>query len=310
MPELPEVEVVRRGIDAHLVGARLDVVSVLDARSVRRHASGALGFERDLAGRRVLGTGRRGKFMWLELGGADGTGGGPDALMVHLGMSGQVRVHRNDAAGEAGSEAAGEREVEAEGPASDPIKHLRIRLDARRDDGTPVRADFIDQRIFGGMWVSPLGGEVPADAQHIARDVLDPHFDRRQVARRVTASRAAIKRLLLDQGVVSGIGNIYADEALWAARVHGETPGDALSARAVYRVLDEAAAVMRRALDQGGTSFDALYVNVDGRQGYFARSLAAYGKTGEPCPRCGTPIQRIMSGGRSSHFCPRCQRRR
>ncbi|MDO5646057.1 MAG: bifunctional DNA-formamidopyrimidine glycosylase/DNA-(apurinic or apyrimidinic site) lyase [Dermabacter sp.] len=323
MPELPEVEVVRRGLAGHMLGARLTSVEVLDPRALKRHALGPDHFRDALLGRTVTEVARRGKFLWMNF--ADGG----DALVVHLGMSGQLRVYgpergeESDSSGVFGAAVpsapgAGARAAH-EGPASDPLRHLRLRM--RLADGT--RLHFLDQRLFGGMHLAPLVdtpdalpagmGSVapllPATASHIARDLLDPHLDRAAVSARIRRRHAPIKNLILAQDVVSGIGNIYADEALWAARVHYQSPGSDLSARRVSTLLDAASSVMQRALAVGGTSFDALYVNVDGRSGYFARSLSAYGQEGEPCERCGRPIKRAKFMNRSSYFCPRCQKR-
>ena len=222
---------------------------------------------------------RRGKYLWLDLGGSLG-------LLLHLGMSGQLLV---------------------EDAAAPDEKHLHARF-RFADDGLELR--FVDQRTFGGLALTDLDVHgIPMTIAHIAPDLLEPAFDRDAVVRRVKAKDSAIKRVLLDQTVASGIGNIYADEALWRARVHGERPASALTRPRIAAVLDAAAQVMREALDQGGTSFDALYVNVNGASGYFDRSLAAYGQAGRPCPRCGTPIRREQFMNRSSFSCPRCQPR-
>ncbi|AXK45320.1 bifunctional DNA-formamidopyrimidine glycosylase/DNA-(apurinic or apyrimidinic site) lyase [Brachybacterium saurashtrense] len=313
MPELPEVEVVRRGLAPRTVGRTVAEVELLDARIIRRQAGGADRLRAALAGTTLTALVRRGKFLWWRLADPDGADTG-EALMGHLGMSGQLRVR---ASGEAPALAPAPASA---GPASDPLRHRRLSL--HLDDGT--RIDLIDQRLFGGLWTSELvdaadgrtaalgspDALLPAEAAHIGRDLLDPALDLPAAARALRARRAGIKSLLLNQQLVSGIGNIYADEALWAARVRYDTPGEVLSQRKALQLLREARTVMERALEVGGTSFDALYVNVDGRSGYFARSLSAYGREGEPCPRCGTPLRRVVSMNRSSHFCPRCQRRR
>ncbi len=277
MPELPEVEVVRRGLEPALVGRRIESVAVLHPRPVRRHAPGPDDFAATLVGRRFEVPRRRGKFLWLPF--DDG-----DALLAHLGMSGQFRL---------------------DAPAAPVQRHARVLVDL--DDGVQLR--FVDQRMFGGLSLSPGGADLPDEVAHIARDLLDPELDRAALAARVAGKASAIKRVLLDQTVVSGIGNIYADEALWAARVHGETPARELSAAAIDAVLDAARAVMVEALAQGGTSFDALYVNVNGESGYFDRTLNAYGRQDHPCARCGTPIVKEKFTNRSSHFCPQCQGR-
>jgi formamidopyrimidine-DNA glycosylase len=282
VPELPEVEVVRRGLERHVVGATITSVAVLHPRPVRRDPRGPEGFAAALTGRAVTGARRRGKYFWLSLDGGD-------ALLGHLGMSGQMLVQPVDAPAE---------------------RHLRVLFGLDHGvggdtGGTQLR--FVDQRMFGGLLYSAGGAVLPPEIAHIARDPLDPEFDDDDFVRRVRRRTAGVKRLLLDQGLVSGVGNIYADEALWQARIHGERPGDRLTAAQVRLLLAEARAVMGAALGQGGTSFDSLYVNVNGESGYFDRSLHAYGREGEPCDRCGTPLRRVAFTNRSSFFCPRCQ---
>lgn len=292
MPELPEVEVVRRGLHEHLVGRAFGEVRVLHPRAVRRHTGGPADLEGQLRGATVAAARRRGKFLWLPLTHSDGAA--PDsAIVVHLGMSGQVLV--NDGAG----------------PTDD--RHLRIR--AELAGGGVLR--FVDQRTFGGWAIDPLvggvaapGSVVPASVAHIARDPLEDGFDVAAVVRRLKSKDSEIKRLLLDQTVVSGIGNIYADEALWRAGMHGRRRASELTKPALARVLGHAADVMREALDQGGTSFDALYVNVNGDSGTSQADLNVYGRQGQPCKRCGTPIVRERFMNRSSHFCRSCQGKR
>lgn len=288
MPELPEVEVVRRGLTTHLVGRRIAAVDIHGDRTVRRHPGGAADFEAALIDRVVLDVRRRGKYLWWVL--DDG-----DAVVAHLGMSGQFRVGDPPASAGDGAEASSTRHP-----------HLRARFHFA--DGGPV-LDFLDQRTFGGLALAPGGAELPAVLAHIARDPLDPLFDRVAVIRRIRGKSTTIKRALLDQSVVSGIGNIYADEALWAARVHYGRPTAGLAPRTVGTVLDAATTVMLAALAEGGTSFDDMYVDVNGESGYFERSLNAYGRAGRPCRRCGTPIRRDPFMNLSSYFCPRCQRR-
>lgn len=272
MPELPEVEVVRRGLDHWTAGCTVSSVQVRNPRAVRRHEPGSADFEAVLTGVRLGEVKRHGKFLWWPL---------PDdrALVGHLGMSGQFRVD------------------------ADPGDHTRIVFDIGRV------LLFDDQRTFGGMWVDPVQSGVPAALAHIAPDPFSDQYDRTAVVRRIRSRRAPVKSLLLDQGVVSGIGNIYADEALWAARVHWRTPGEQLSARKVGQLLDAATAVMAQAIKAGGTSFDSLYVNVNGSSGYFQRDLNAYGREGLPCRRCGAPMVREPFANRSSYRCTRCQRR-
>ncbi len=293
MPELPEVEVVRRGLDAHVVGHVVESVAIGHPRAVRRHVAGATDLADALSGTRIVAARRRGKYLWLDV--ADGAtpadAPGDMAVVVHLGMSGQMLVTDPDT--------------------PDP-KHLHIRVGL--DDGRELR--FVDQRTFGGWFLDELvapadGGTdtVPASIAHIARDPFDPAFDRRQVVTTWRGKHTEIKRALLDQTVVSGVGNIYADESLWRSRIHGARMTDALGPRVLGRLLDSAREVMEQALAQGGTSFDALYVNVNGASGYFDRSLDAYGREGQPCHRCGTPIRREQFMNRSSFSCPRCQTR-
>ncbi|MQY18459.1 bifunctional DNA-formamidopyrimidine glycosylase/DNA-(apurinic or apyrimidinic site) lyase [Nocardia macrotermitis] len=282
MPELPEVEVVRRGLADHVVGHIVESVTVKHPRSVRRHVLGGDDLSARMSGLRVESAQRRGKFLWLTFDDPD------TALVVHLGMSGQMLVQ----------------------PADAPLeKHAHIV--ATLDTGAQLR--FVDQRTFGGWALHPMvevdGTALPEAVAHIARDPLDPLFDADAVVRRIRAKHSEIKRVLLDQTVVSGIGNIYADEALWRARLHGERIASKLTRPALHGLLSEVQAVMSEALRAGGTSFDALYVNVNGQSGYFERSLAAYGREDEPCRRCGAPIRREKFMNRSSYSCPRCQPR-
>jgi formamidopyrimidine-DNA glycosylase len=284
VPELPEVEVVRAGLEAHVVGRVIEAVEVLHPRPVRRHLTGPESFAAALTGRRVVAARRRGKYLWLPL-------DNQDALVAHLGMSGQMLVQPVTVA---------------------PERHLRVRMllsPVGGADAPPTELRFVDQRMFGGLWVSPSGAELPPEIAHIARDPMDPEFDDDAFVRRVRRRTTGIKRLLLDQGLVSGIGNIYADEALWLARLHGDRPGDRLRRGEVVSLLAGVRTVMAAALAQGGTSFDALYVNVNGQSGYFERSLEVYGRAGEPCSRCGSLVVRVPFMNRSSYFCPRCQPR-
>jgi formamidopyrimidine-DNA glycosylase len=293
VPELPEVEVVRRGLADHVVDRTIARVEVAHPRAVRRHLEGGGDFVARLQGRTITAARRRGKYLWLEL---DGGRPESDAVLAHLGMSGQMLV------------AAAGRPDE---------KHLRIRIaftddGAHPSSGTELR--FVDQRTFGGLSVHPLvpavgGGLLPAPVAHIARDPMDPAFSLDDAVAAIRRRRTELKRALLDQTAVSGIGNIYADEALWRARLHGARPTEKLTRAQGRTVLTAAAEVMDEALAQGGTSFDALYVNVNGASGYFDRSLAAYGQADRPCPRCGTPIRRESFMNRSSFSCPRCQPR-
>lgn len=287
MPELPEVEVVRRGLDDHVSGHRILSAEVFHPRAARHSAGGCAALARRLTGSRVLGTGRRGKFLWLEL-------SGHAALQVHLGMSGQMLI--KDAAAT---------------PEKSRTTHLRARL--HLDTGNQVW--FVDQRTFGYWRCEPLvsdpwgSGVIPACAAHIAPDPFDPHCDLDAAATSMKTKKTELKRVLLDQTVISGFGNIYADETLWLAKLHPRQRADRVSHKRLVELLDAGRTVMAHALEQGGTSFDALYVNVNGQSGYFDRSLHAYGRDGKPCDRCGTLLVREQFMGRSSHFCPACQRR-
>jgi formamidopyrimidine-DNA glycosylase len=279
VPELPEVETIRRGLAAHVMDRTITAVRVHHPRAVRRHEAGPADLTARLIGQRITGTGRRGKYLWLVLG--DGS-----ALVVHLGMSGQMLlggVPRDD----------------------------HVRVTALLDDGTVL--SFVDQRTFGGWMLADLvtsgATMVPKPVAHLARDPLDPLFDADAVVAILRRKHSELKRQLLDQTVISGIGNIYADEALWRAGVNGARLASSLTRKQLRSVLDMATEVMRDALDQGGTSFDSLYVNVNGESGYFDRLLNAYGREGLPCARCGAPIRREKFMNRSSYYCPKCQPR-
>ena len=277
MPELPEVEVVRQGLQQHVVGRTIDKVSVLHPRAVRRHLAGPADFADALAGRPVGGARRRGKYLWLPV--------GEDALLAHLGMSGQLLV----------------------GDPDRPLSpHVRA-VFTFTDGGPDLR--FTDQRTFGHLLFVPDGAELPGPIAHIAPDPLEEAFDDAAFATALRRRRTGIKRALLDQSLISGVGNIYADEALWRAKLHYARATDTLTRPEITRLLAGVREVMRTALAAGGTSFDRLYVNVDGESGYFDRSLAVYGREGEPCPRCGTPVRRDPFMNRSSYTCPRCQPR-
>lgn len=305
MPELPEVETVRAGLAPLIAGAQIRAVDIRRDSCVRLLPGGSAQFGALAADARIAAVVRRGKFLWLPLTHA-GDRGPTEALSAHLGMSGQFRVHAG-----------------AWDAAPDPHPHCRARLRLEREGG-PLTLDFLDQRTFGYLHIEPLvptadalpGGQgadlaaVPSSVAHIGRDALDVHLDACIAARGWRRGSRGIKQVLLDQTLVSGIGNIYADEALWLARVHPERPASAVTASQAHALLDAARAVMARALAQGGTSFDALYVNVNGESGSAGLFRAVYGLAGRPCKRCGTPIVRVKFMNRSSHFCPVCQRKR
>ncbi|WP_314644805.1 bifunctional DNA-formamidopyrimidine glycosylase/DNA-(apurinic or apyrimidinic site) lyase [Rothia mucilaginosa] len=344
MPELPEVETVRAGLADHSLGRPVRAVRVVDARSLRRHLPGPAHFEAALTGRALRGAYRRGKYLWLTLSEADGTLA-DEALVVHLGMSGQLLV-RDEPGGESDSNSGGDsgNELGARAAFDEQPRHLRVALELGPAGNSESAAStnrasagqrllFVDQRIFGGMFLSPLVPDVPAAVavnevasgevperflvpeavKHIARDPLDEFFDPAAVRRKFLRTSSGIKKVLLDQSVISGVGNIYADEALWRARLHYAKPARTLSAAQTRELLEAVTQVLRESLAAGGTSFDALYVNVLGESGYFERSLNAYGRAGEPCHRCAEAgrtslMVREPFQNRSSYRCPHCQR--
>ena len=281
---------VRAGLAPAVTGSIFRSVQVLDTRSLKRHDSRRGDFVGLLEGATVLEIKRRGKFLWMPLASSAGAGNG-DALVVHLGMSGQVLLRE---------------------PSATDDRHLRVRLVTEMPDGRAVDVRFVDQRIFGSMAVDHLvegkGGLVPAQAAHIAADPLESVFDDDAFVAALRKRRTGIKRALLDQGLISGIGNIYADESLWRARLHYDRPTDALTAAKARELLGHVRDVLGQALAEGGTSFDAQYVNVNGQAGYFEHSLNAYGRQGEACARCGAILRRESFMNRGSHFCPICQR--
>jgi len=277
MPELPEVETVRAGLERHVAGRKIAAVDVLHPRAVRRHLAGADDFAAVLSGRVIDGARRRGKYLWLPA--------GDDAILAHLGMSGQLLITDR----------------------AEPLSaHVRVRF-TFADGGPDLR--FTDQRTFGHLAFAPGGAELPPAIAHIAPDPLEAAFDLAALTQRIRARRTGIKRALLDQSLVSGIGNIYVDEALWRARLHWARPTETLTRRQIAALFTGVHEVFAEALRAGGTSFDSLYVNVDGESGYFDRALAVYGRAGEPCPRCGAPVRRDPFMNRSSYSCPVCQPR-
>jgi formamidopyrimidine-DNA glycosylase len=299
LPELPEVEVVRQGLERHVVGRTIAGVQVFHPRAVRRHAAGTTDFESSLGGMTVAAARRRGKYLWLPVApaagqpdgreaGAQDTGRRPaaeDALLAHLGMSGQLVLGD---------------------PARPLSPHARVRF-TFTDGGPDLR--FTDQRTFGHLLFAPGGADLPGVISHIAPDPLEPAFDEAAVAARLRTRRTGIKVALLDQSLVSGVGNIYADEALWRAKIHWARTAASLRRADTARLFGAVREVLTEALAAGGTSFDSLYINVNGESGYFGRSLAVYGRLGEPCPRCGTPVRRDPFANRSAYTCPVCQPR-
>lgn len=308
MPELPEVETVRAGLAPALTGAEILAVEVLDARSLKRHPGPPADFVRNLVGSRIEAVVRRGKFLWMPLTASDTRFEHPVALVGHLGMSGQMLLRD---------------------PGFEPEKLTRVVITALTAMGETVEFRFIDQRIFGSLAIDDLvatrdgkpGGYsagiqagsatdnlIPRSAAHIARDPLDTDFDLDSVLQGFAKKQSGIKRVLLDQNLISGVGNIYADEALWRSRLHYDQPAASLARKKAKELLEHVRDILAAAVEQGGTSFDEQYKNVNGESGYFAVSLNAYGMTGRPCSRCGKPIRRDSWMNRGSHFCPNCQR--
>jgi formamidopyrimidine-DNA glycosylase len=277
MPELPEVETVRAGLEKHVIGKTITATRQLHPRALRADSLATL---KIFKGARVKQIKRRGKFMWLEF-------DRPEVLVAHLGMSGQFKIQKHG---------------------SSPDRHLRANF--MLSNGKELR--FIDQRTFGWLAVDTLKDGVPNLVSHIARDPFDPDFKKTDVVSTIHKKRGQIKKVILDQEIISGIGNIYADEALWRAKIHPEAIASELTKTQILNVITAATKVMQRALAAGGTSFDELYINVNGESGYFERSLAVYGREGEQCRRgrrCGSKIVRIAFANRSSRLCPACQTR-
>jgi formamidopyrimidine-DNA glycosylase len=277
MPELPEVETVRRGLHHLISGYRIVDALDLHPRTLKAESIAPLSA---LKGARITGTGRRGKFLWITL-------DRPFVLVAHLGMSGQFLIAQKD---------------------RPTAKHIRAQF-ALKKSLRSRELLFNDQRTFGWLSIEQLTDGVPSSAAHIALDPFDPNFDYQGTIAKFAQRRVRIKTALLNQEIMSGVGNIYADEALWRAKVHPELLTSEMSKKKIASVIDSATQVMQEAIAQGGTSFDDLYIDVNGESGFFDQSLSAYGREDEPCPRCGTPIKRIVLAARSSHFCSRCQKK-
>lgn len=277
MPELPEVETVRKGLSTLVTGFRIERVQELHPR-VRKVSS--IAPLDSISGAKIQIISRRGKFLWFVL-------DRPEVLVAHLGMSGQFLLNI---------------------PKRPAPKHPRaiFQLIKGRKKEELI---FNDQRTFGWLSVESTVEGIPSSALHIAKDPFEEYFVKEHAVSAYATRNMKIKSALLNQEIMSGVGNIYADEALWRARIHPETSTRALSRKRISGLIDSAIEVMSEAIAKGGTSFDDLYVNVNGESGFFEQSLSAYGQTNEPCPRCGTPIRKTLVGQRSSHFCPRCQRK-
>jgi formamidopyrimidine-DNA glycosylase len=290
MPELPEVETVRAGLAEFITGATITDVEIFDARSLKRHRPGPNDFVATLVGSKITSVVRRGKFLWMPINAS------PLALVGHLGMSGQMLVRTPD---------------------FEPDKLTRVILHFTAAGGKKYQMRFVDQRIFGSLALDEListadetGESIPTTAAHIARDPLDPYFDVSSVIAKLRKRTAGIKKILLDQQLMSGVGNIYADEALWRAKLHYDQPANSLSVAKTKELINHVTEILAAAVKVGGTSFDEQYKNVNGESGYFEISLNAYGMTGRPCNRCGKPIRRDSWMNRGSHFCPNCQKLR
>ena len=275
MPELPEVEMTRRHLESALLGRVLEEVTVAHARTTRHNASPDEVVSR-LEGRRVERVGRKGKFLELAL--DDG-----QTMVAHLGMSGRWSLDAD---------------------ADAPHTHFLARL----DDGSVVK--FIDPRTFGFVAVYDEDDVTSSGIGRLGPDAwVDPPSPP-DLATRLAGRTAPIKALLLDQGPISGLGNIYADEALHLAGIHPLTRGGDLGVEDLGRLLDSIRLVLEAAIENGGTTLDDLaYLLPDGNAGDNMAELRVYGRTDEPCRTCGTPIERIVIRARSSHFCPTCQER-
>lgn len=277
MPELPEVETVRRGLVSLVKGYKISAAHDLHPRALKPESIAPL---KSIQGAKIVDLSRRGKFLWFVL-------DRPQVLVAHLGMSGQFLLHQEG---------------------HPKAKHVRAKFDLTKQLRKRELV-FNDQRTFGWVSVEETENGVPSSAQHIARDPFDPKFDREETINKFAKRNIRVKTALLNQEIMSGVGNIYADETLWRAKIHPEISTADLSKKKIGSVIDFATEVMQEAIEKGGTSFDDLYINVNGESGFFEQSLAAYGRAEEPCLSCGTPIRRIVFGARSSHFCPRCQRK-
>ena len=277
MPELPEVETVRRGLHTIITGFRIVDAQSLHPRAMKSESIAPLA---SLNGAKITGTNRRGKFMWLTL-------NRPYVLTAHLGMSGQFLIHQ---------------------PNRPKATHIRAEFQLKKALRN-LELVFNDQRTFGWLSIEETTNDIPKSALHIAPDPFDPSFDIDSTMNNYLRRTIKIKTALLNQEIMSGVGNIYADETLWRAKIHPETLISDLTKKKIATIIETATTVMHEAINQGGTSFDDLYINVNGESGFFEQSLNAYGQEGEPCPRCGTPIKRISFGQRSSHFCPKCQKK-
>ena len=278
MPELPEVETVRRGIADAVMGRRISEVNVIGRRTVRRQSPAEL--RSRLVGRRMVSAGRRGKFLLVSL--DDGA-----VLVVHLRMTGQL-LH-----------------VDGDGrPPLAPHTHLTVEL----DDGSELR--FVDPRTFGEWFVSSDidGRGVPAELEHIGRDPLLEGLPAAYMSEHLAGRRAPLKALLTDQRIIAGIGSIYADETCFRARLRPDRLGGSLDKAELAALASAARAVLKAAVASRGSSLrDQRYRDLAGGLGTYQGRHAVYDRAGEPCPRCGQPVERLKIGARSAYFCKGCQ---
>ncbi|HET6793151.1 MAG TPA: bifunctional DNA-formamidopyrimidine glycosylase/DNA-(apurinic or apyrimidinic site) lyase [Acidimicrobiales bacterium] len=277
MPELPEVETVRRGLRSEVVGRRIDRAEPTGVRTLRRHPDRSVVAPR-LVGTTIDGVGRRGKFLAIGLSSGD-------ALVVHLGMSGQLLVRPS---------------------AEERPRHTHVVLGL--DDGRDLR--FVDPRTFGEVFVTrpSVPGGLPDELGRLGFDPLEDRIGAAAFLRLLAGRRTRLKSLLMDQGFVAGIGNIYSDEILFGARLAHDRPANGLSPPEGRRLHRSMLAVLDDAVARRGSSLaDAQYRDVYGQLGQYQLRHRVYGREGQPCTRCRTPIRRARVGGRSGYYCPRCQ---
>lgn len=285
MPELPEVEVVRKGLAEHVKNRKISNAKVRNNRALRNFEFSSKTFEKTVSGFTINSVERRGKFLWMTLKNSS------QAISAHLGMSGQMlMVKKNEK----------------------PSTHARVTFDF---SDTKRSLHFIDQRTFGWVNLEELVEAkdkrlVPQSVLHISPDLFEETFDLGKTISNIKRRKTGIKQALLNQEIVAGIGNIYADEALWLAKTHWADVCENLSEKKIKEILISAKEVMAKALEKGGTSFDDLYIDVNGESGYFENELNAYGREGERCYRCDLEMVReAFSNNRSSTICPNCQPR-
>jgi formamidopyrimidine-DNA glycosylase len=275
VPELPEVETTRRFIEPVLAGRLIEHAEVRRPRTARRNVRPEDVADR-LGGRRVQRVGRRGKFILTDV-------EGDLTWVIHLGMSGRMQISEPD---------------EPEAPHTNAV--------FRTDEGTELR--FVDPRTFGFVAVFTPEEMEQSGLARVGRDALTDLPSPEEIAEAFANRIPTVKSALLDQRFIAGLGNIYADEVLHRARIHPARPIGSLDADEIRRLHDAIGPVLEAGVAHGGTSLnDLAYLLPDGRAGEFLERLGAYGREGEPCRRCGQPIERLVIAQRSSHFCPRCQ---